>query len=53
MASEVASAVAFAEVGEEACLKVDRCEDDAQDVGSIDQQGCQNLAHLVSGDLNH
>lgn len=51
VASEVASVVAFAEVGE-ACL-VDRCGNDAQVVGLIDQLGCQNLAHLVSEDLNH
>lgn len=52
VASEVASVVAFAEVGG-ACLTVDRCEDDAQAVGLIDQRGCQNLAHPVSEDLNH
>ena len=51
-ASEVASVVAFAEV-RGACLTVGRCGNDAQVVGLIDQQGCQNLAHPVSEDLNH
>jgi len=52
VASEVAFVVAFAEVGG-ACLTVDRCGNDAQVVGLIDQRGCQNLAHPVSEDLNH
>ena len=51
VASEVASVVAFAEVGG-ACQMVDRCGNDDQVVGLIDQRGCQNLAHPVSEDLN-